>query len=179
MIYKFITDQNLDLGMKTYFRNQIIETNPHILTTSEGAAFSMIKAKLSSRYDLTKLFPEIKPWNIATAYEKGQYCFKSDKIYKSLQDGTGNDPVTQITYWSEEDPRDDLLVVFCVDITIYTMCKPLPSIKTPTDLVDAYMAAMDWLEDCQNGKENPDWPLLEAGSSNVIWGSNEKLDHYY
>lgn len=179
MIYKFITDQNLDVGMKTYFRNQVIENNPHILTTSEGAAVSMMKAKLSGRYDLTKLFPEIKTWNNTVLYKKDQYCFKSDKIYKALQDGTGNDPVTQPAYWIEEDPRDDLLIVFCVDITIYTMCKPLPAIKTPTDLVDAYMAAMQWLEDCQKGLENPDWPVLEDGASTINWGSNEKLDHYY
>lgn len=178
-IHSFITDKDLDVGMKLYFRDQIIEANTHILTTAEGAAFSLIKTKLNSRYDLSKLFPETKTWSASTAYLKDSYSFKSDKIYKALLDGTNKDPATETTYWVEEDPRDKLLVIFCVRITIYFLCESMSLRKTPDDVINDFNSAIEWLDDCKDGTENPDWPILETGSSIINYGSNEKLDHYY
>lgn len=178
-IYSFITDKDLDVGMKKYFRDQVIENNTHILTISEGAAFSLIKSKLSGRYDIVKLFPSIKEWSNATAYLTDQYSYKSDKIYKALQDGDNQDPETANTYWTNEDPRDQLLVVFAVRITIFFMVEALNPRKVPEDIANDFTQALEWLEACQKGEENPDWPLLENGSSTIQWGSNEKLDHYY
>lgn len=178
-IYSFITDKDLDVGMKKYFRDQIIGANAHILNISEGAAFSIIKTKLGGRYDLAKLFPSIKAWDNAAAYITDQYAYKGDKIYIALQNGTNQDPATATTYWKELDPRDQLLVVFCVNITIYFLVESICPHKLSDDITNAFTQAMEWLESCQNGNENPDWPLLEAGSSTINWGSNEKLDHYY
>jgi phage gp36-like protein len=178
-IHAFITDKDLDVGMKQYFRDQIIETNTHILTTSEGAAFSLIKSKLTGRYDLLKLFPSTKLWSGSIDYLKDQYIFKNDKFYKALQDGTNQDPETQTAYWVEEDPRDKLLVIFCVRITIYFIVEALPTRKVSQDIINDFDSAIEWLDNCKSGIENPDWPLLINGSSIINWGSNEKLDHYY
>ncbi len=178
-IHTFITDKDLDVGMKQYFRDQIIETNTHILTTSESAAFSLIKTKLNSRYDIKLLFPSTKTWSGTTAYLEGEYSYKADKFYKALQDGTNQDPATQASYWVEEDPRDQLLVIFCVRMTLYFLCESNSLKKTPEKLINDFDTAMEWLDNCKSGVENPDWPLLENGSSTINFGSNEKLDHYY
>lgn len=178
-IYKFLTTKDLELGMKTYFRNQVIGTETQILTISEAAAFDILKAKLSSRYDLTKLFPSIKDWAGTTAYLKDEYSYKGDKIYRALLDGTNQDPATATTYWVEDDPRIQLLVKFCVSITIYFMVESLNPNKINDEISNNFTNAMEWLEACQKQEENPDWPLLEAGSTNINWGSNKKLDHYW
>ena len=181
-IYKFITDKDLDVGMKKYFRDQITDgdTNIHILKTSEGAAFSMIKTALNGRYNLTTLFPVVKDWSNATAYVVGNYCYKTNKFYKAILAGTNKNPDTETTYWEESDPRDQLLVVFAVSITLYFFVESISPRKLSEDIINAYTTAIEWLDDVTNGKRSPDFPLLESGGSNDIpHGSNEPLDHYY
>jgi len=180
-IYSFITDKDLDVGMKKYFRDQVTNgtTNLHILKTSEGGAFSMIKAKLNNKYDLVKLFPSIQDWSAAKAYLKDEYAYKNDKIYKALQPGTNQDPATQTAYWVESDPRDQLLVIHCVNMTIYFFMESIAPNKITEDIANAFASAIEWLDDVKNGDENPDWPLVLEGSSFIHSGSNEKLDHYY
>lgn len=178
-LYSFITDQDLDVGMKQYFRDQIISGETHKLITSEGAAFTLIKTKLNSRYDLVKLFPSITVWSGAAAYATDNYVWKNNKFFKAKQAGTNQDPETQTAYWLESDPRDKLLVIFAVSITLFFLVKALKSSQVPQDLINDFDTANEWLESCKDGKENPDWPLLENGSSTIQWGSNEKLDHYY
>lgn len=179
MIYQFITDNDLDVGMKKYFRDQIIENNTHILTTCEGASFSLLKSKLTGRYDLSLLFPTIVNWNNATNYTTTKYVCKENKIYKALQNNTNSDPETSTSNWELSDPRDQLLVVMAVRITIYFLTEAVNPRKVPEDIVNDFTSSMEWLEAVQTGKENPDFPLLEGGASTVNWGSNPKLDHYY
>lgn len=178
-LHSFITDQDLDVGMKQYFRNQIISGNNHVLTTAEGAAFTLIKTKINSRYDLVKLFPSIVVWSNATTYATDDYVWKNNKFFKAKQASTNQDPETQTTYWLESDPRDKLLVIFAVSITLFFLTKALKSSQVPQDLINDFDTAIEWLDNCKDGNENPDWPLLENGSSTIQWGSNEKLDHYY
>jgi Protein of unknown function (DUF1320) len=178
-IHSFITDKDLDVGMKKYFRDQIIETNTHILTTCEGAAFSLMKSKLTGRYDMLLLFPDTSTWSASKIYLTGDYCFKNDKFFKAIQDGTNHDPETSPLYFIEKDARDQLLVVFCVNIAIYFLIQALNPRKVPQDIINDYDTAIEWLDGCMSGKENPDWALLENGVSTINWGSNPKLDHYY
>lgn len=181
-IYKFITDKDLDVGMKKYFRDQITNgaTNIHILKTTEAAAFDIIKAKLNNKYNLVLLFPSIQEWSAAKPYLKDEYTYKSDKIYKALLAGTNQDPAAVgSTYWVEEDPRVQLLVVFCVAITLYFFTESIAPNKLTEDIVNGFTNAMEWLEEVKKGTENPDWPLAEEGSSFIHSGSNAKIDHYY
>jgi hypothetical protein len=180
MIYDFITDKDLDVGMKKYFRDQVMENNPHILKTSEGAALSMIKTELNGRYDLAKLFPSIKEWSSDADYTSDGYASKADIIYKAKRDNTNKEPADNSDDWEESDPRDQLLVVFAVAITLYFFVESISPRKISQDIVNAYTNAMEWLEDVKEGKKNPDFPLLESGGLNDIpHGSNEPYDHYY
>lgn len=182
MIYSFITEQDLDLGMKKYFREQITELQEkqHIQVTSEGAAFSMIKAKINNRYNLALLFPKIADWASTTAYALNDYAEVDNVIYQAIQAGTNQLPTTtNSTYWKVADPRDPLLVVYCAVLTIYFMMRSVCPRKISDSLEQDYAGILEWLDDVKQGNENPDWPLLENGSSNIQWGSNEKIEHYY
>lgn len=179
-ILTFVTDKDLDLGLKKYFRDQITNDTKdlHIQKTSEAAAFSMIKAKLNNKYDLVKLFPIIKQWSAATPYLIGEYCYHLNKIFKAKTNNT-NSPTTNTNDWEESDPRDQMLVICCVNITIYFMTESLNPRKLSDDIKNAFVNAMEWLEDIKSGAENPDWDLLVDGSSSIFSGSNDKLEHYY
>lgn len=182
MIYSFITDHDLDVALKEYFREQITvqEDRKHIQVTSEGAAFSMIKSKLNSRYDIALLFPEITEWNAATAFTTGKYCAKDDLVYQAISDGTNHEPDEQdSTYWKQKDPRDQMLVVYCAVLTAYNMMRSINPRKIPQSLHDEYVSIMDWLDDVKTGVESPAWPLLENGSSTIQWGSEPQIEHYY
>lgn len=181
MIYTFITDTDLDVGMKKYFRDQITNgvTNINILVTTESAAFSMIKTKLNNKYDLSQLFPPIIEWT-ASPFLQSSYCSKNNKIYKALQDTTNNDPEEASSlYWVANDPRDQLLVVYAVAITLYFMIDSINPRKLTQDLMDGFVTAIEFLDDVKEGKENPDWPLLLNGTSTILWGANPSQSHYY
>jgi len=183
MIFSFITNKDIDVSLKEYFLNQVVNGDHHVIKKAEGAAFSLIKSALNSRYDLAKLFPLIKEWNTAQAYLEGEYSCKNDIIYKALSDNTGNAPATGSTYWVEDDPRDMLLVLHCVNITIYYLLKRISPRKVTQEVDDCYHMALDWLEDVKRERENPDFPLIDTdtgiGGLEVRGGSNEKIDHYY
>ncbi len=182
MIYSFITDKDLDVAMKEYFRDQITDEREklHIQILSEGAAFSLIKSKINSRYDLTLLFPKIANWTEALPFLANNYCFKEDKIYISLADNTGEDPTdSNSLFWKESDPRDKLLIVYCAVITVYNMLRSINPRKISNDLENRYAGILEWLDDVKSGIENPDWPILAEGSNTIQWGSEPQREHYY
>lgn len=179
MIYTFITNKDIDVSIKQYFLDQIIGTASHVLKKAEAAAFTLIKSKLNGRYDLVKLFPEIKEWVDTKPYLKDEYCVKLDIVYKALVDNTNQEPATSITKWEESDPRDALLLLHCSNITVYYICERINPRKISDDIIEAYNRAIDWLDDVKNGRENPDFPLIEIGATDVRSGSNLKTDHYY
>lgn len=180
MIYSFITSKDLDVGIKQYFLEPIVNGLPHIVKTSEGAAFSLIKSNLNSRYDLEKLFPVIKEWNAQTNYQIGQHVCKNDVIYIALAASIGQTPDTANSpFWIEDDPRDQLLVIHCVNIAVFFITENANLRKRSQEMLDAYNRAVGWLYDVKKGEENPDYPLLPIGGMEVRAGSNPKIDHYY
>jgi len=179
MIYSFITNKDLDLSIKPYFLEQVTVGATHKIKKAEAAAFTQIKSMLNSKYDLVKLFPEIKEWSETTNYEKDSYSCINDIVYKAKQDNSGVTPGTEDTNWEENDPRDALLIVHAVNITLFYLLESANKRKIPEDVIEAYNRAINWLEDVKNGVENPDWALIEADGMEVRAGSNPKLDHYW
>lgn len=182
-MYSFITNKDIDVSLKKYFYDQAVADAPHIVKKAEGAAVSLMKSNLNSRYDLTLLFPVIKDYVSTTPYVIGTYVSKTDVIYKCIKAGTGQDPATaNSTYWEESDPRDMLLVLLCVNITVFFILERVNQRKLSDDVIDAYNRAVNWLEDVKKLRENPDFPVIETESGigmEVKGGSNEKIDHYW
>lgn len=180
MIYTFITNKDIDVSIKQYFLDQIIGTSAHVLKKAEAAAFTLIKSKLNGRYDLVKLFPNIKEWASGILYNAtNPYCSKNDVIYKALVPNTNASPDTHSTQWEESDPRDALLLLHCSNMTVYYVCERINPRKISDDIAEAYNRAIDWLDDVKNGKENPDFPLIAIGATDVRSGSNDRIEHYW
>lgn len=179
MILSFITNKDIDVSLKEYFLNQVVIGDSHVLKKAEAAAVSLMRSKLNSRYDLTKVFPLIREWKADKAYLKDEYTSINDVIYKAAEDNTNQRPNAPMsTAWAEDDPRDMLLVLHCTNITLYYILKRTR--KLSDDVINAYHDALDWLDDVKRERENPTLPLLEAPDGmDIKWGSNEKMDHYY
>lgn len=184
-VYQFLTDQDLDLGMKKYFRDLITvgAEKKHILVSCEAAAVSLIKTKLNNKYDLTKLFPSIVEWATDGEYTTGQYVHKNTAIYIALQDSTDKNPTdpANAAFWKQSDPRDQLLVKYCATITAYFMMEAGVNPRMISEkLVDEFAGVIEWLDDVRDGKESPAWDLLASGGSyDIPHGSNDKLDFDY
>lgn len=181
MIYSFITNKDIDLNLKQHFLDQVATNVPHVVKKAENAAVSLMKSKLNSRYDLDLVFPIIKEWKPATEFVEDQYCSKNDVIYRALRDNTGQAPgPTNADDWEEEDPRDMLLVIHCVSITVYHLLKSSNPRKISQDVMDNYHEAIDWMDDVMKGRENPLLPLIEEPDGmDIKYGSNEEIDHYW
>ncbi|MCK6648394.1 MAG: hypothetical protein L6Q66_01950 [Bacteroidia bacterium] len=179
MIYSFITNKDLDLSIKPYFLEQATVGAPHKIKKAEAAAFTQIKSMLNSKFDLEKLFPSIKEFSADKAYVADEYCSYDDVIYKAKLGSTGVTPGTDTSKWEESDPRDALLIVHAVNITIFYLLESVNKRKIPDDVIEAYNRAINWLEDVKNGVENPDWDLIVTDGMEVRSGSNEKIDHYW
>lgn len=178
-IYKFITSDDLKVSIRELMLNQVTDSDPKIIKNAERKALDSIKSKINNRYVIDQVFLTIKEWSNATAYSAGEYVYKTDTFYRALKAGTNKDPVSETTYWVEDDPRNGNLVDCCVKITLFHIFQRINPRKVPDHVYDNLNDAYEWLNDVKDGKENPDLPLKDNGASTIQWGSNEKIEHYY
>lgn len=77
--------------------------------------------------------------------------------------------------------RNQLIVMFAVDITLYHLYSAINRMRTPAERVDRYKRAIKWLEDVADGLINPvGLPLVTDPTTgddmlnSVRWGSEGK-----
>lgn len=83
--------------------------------------------------------------------------------------------------------RNQILVMFCCDITLYHLHCLLNPRKIPEHRIERYKAAIDWLKNAANASISPvNMPLLNTGTSGeqssgsrVLYGSNKRRDNQY
>lgn len=110
-------------------------------------------------YSVTGLIPNaISPaaWNNATAYMIGQRVSYNGLIWKSLLANTNIVPGVDIINWQSEtwlagDNRNQQLVLFMVDITIFHLLSRIAPRNIPELRVTRYQAATAWLQDAAVG----------------------------
>jgi phage gp36-like protein len=77
----------------------------------------------------------------------------------------------------EPDARNAVIVLFCMDITLYHLHSSVPTRLIPELRVKRYDDAVRWLDKVQVGKVNPGLPLiseLDPGAP-IRFNSNEKM----
>jgi phage gp36-like protein len=77
--------------------------------------------------------------------------------------------------------RNQLIVMFAVDITLYHLYSAINRMRTPVERVERYKRAIEWLKDVADGLINPvGLPLVtdpETGEDTlnpIRWGSETK-----
>lgn len=79
--------------------------------------------------------------------------------------------------------RNQLIVMFAIDITLYHLYSAINRMRTPVERVERYKRAIKWLEDVADGLINPvGLPLIldpttgEDTLNPIRWGSEDKYN---
>jgi phage gp36-like protein len=87
-----------------------------------------------------------------------------------------NTALTNTTYWTPGDNRDQMFVMILIDLTLYHVHSRIAPRNIPDLRVKRYDEAIKWLKECARGKDiTPDLPLLQPKSgSRIRFGGNVK-----
>jgi hypothetical protein len=88
--------------------------------------------------------------------------------------------INNAAFWVSTDTRDQQMVQYFVDITLYHLHSRISPRNIPQLRIDRYNHAIDWLKMCAVGDVTPALPLLSPKQGNRIrWGSNVKNINSY
>lgn len=88
--------------------------------------------------------------------------------------------ITNEAFWSDSDNRDQQMILYFVDITLYHLHSRIAPRNIPQLRIDRYNAAIDWLKMCARGEVTPNLPVLQPSTGNRIrWGGNIKQINSY
>ncbi len=110
------------------------------------------------------------------------YAYHEGKFYEALQDNINVEPGTDEDIWKEFDPREDLLVNYATDITLFYLHKKINPRKIPELRIDLYNQAKEWLEMVKENNITPDLPKpidIKKDVDTIRWGSSPQKGHYY
>lgn len=226
-LYKFITTEDIEAQIKADLLAQIVGANTSKIRKAEGTAIKQIRSKLADRHDVNAIFsgvdiwlphltyaagalvawqgkvykavdettgdlpdeddsafweegayPKLTAWDAAENYTAGNYVYHSGTWWKAKQDNTGQAPAEGAN-WTEDDPRDDLILTYVVDLALYYLHQSGNPRKIPELRLERKDEALEWLEMVKEGEENPDLPVKAEGINEILWNSNPKRDNYF
>lgn len=76
--------------------------------------------------------------------------------------------LTNTTYWTLGDSRDQQMVLYLIDITLYHVHARIAPRNIPDLRVKRYDDAVNWLKMCARGEVTPALPLLQPAQGNRI-----------
>ncbi len=86
-----------------------------------------------------------------------------------------------LIFGSEGDSRNQLIVMYTVDIALYNMVASLPQKMGIEIRKERYERAIKWLEGVKSGKIVPDLPVVDdsegSPTNTIIYHSEPKLRH--
>ena len=182
MIYTFLTDADIKTAIREDLLSKFAENDTELqkyIRKTERTAIQQIKSKIRDRYDVALIFPVITQWKLAKQYNEGEYVYNEGVIYIALSNNINLVPANEPTTWEMRDPRHDLIINYCVDITLFHLHKRINPRKIPDLRKDTYTEALAWFELLKIGEESPDLPFLEDGEEYIPWGSNPQIEHIY
>lgn len=87
---------------------------------------------------------------------------------------------TDATNWVVGDNRDQQMVLYFIDITLYHVHSRLSPRNIPELRVERYKAAIRWLKMCADGDVTPELPLIQPKQGGRIrFGGNPKAQNAY
>lgn len=184
-----IIPSDYDLQVRNEIKNILQRGNKYVLPKAEKAVSDQIKSFLKKRYDIDKIFIPINEFVLDRYYTEGEYCFWKEpeqdeseyKIYRCTFDCQGIDPIEE-DFWVIDDFRNQLLVMYYIDLVLYHLYSSLASHKMPEHRNDRYQDALDWFKEVAENNIEADLPEKEINSPedyNFRFNSFAKRDHRY
>lgn len=164
---KFLTPKDIAALIASDSLSVVTQGNDLNLLTAELAAKEEMASHLASRYDVTKVFPVVEAYNPSKNYLVGELCYYYDpqdqpaegNVYKANQPVLNETPDSS-NKWDQEDPRNPIIILYLVDITLYHLHSAITPRNVPENRGLRYDRAIQWLRDVTKLQVNPDLPLL-------------------
>lgn len=168
----FLTPEDYKPYIRKEIKEDILLGQTALIQQVELAAQAEITSYLAGRYDVSKIFTEIRSFKYDATFPEGAYVYDEGKIYKSLATQTETIPSVNIweetSTWALEDPRNPIIVLRMVYITLYHAHKALPGQQIPKLRIDDYDISLRWLEKVAAGLLNPLLPEAEREDGGLV-----------
>jgi hypothetical protein len=160
----FLIKPDYNTVIKEVHLNQLISSDDTILQEVELIALEEMKSYLRSRYDVDTIFAPILQYSSGVTYQSGITVHDNYSFYTSLITDN-NLPLTDINGWEKGDKRNQLLVMYLVDISLYHIHSRLTPNQIPENRFLRYETAITWLKQISKGSLKVDLPVLDLPSS--------------
>jgi hypothetical protein len=88
--------------------------------------------------------------------------------------------ITDTDFWALGDNRDQQMVMYFIDITLFHLHSRIAPQNIPQLRVDRYNAAIDWLKMCANGDVTPKLTKIQPKEGmRIRWGGNVRNQNNY
>ena len=177
-----------------YFKNSYTTGYVASIPPSNTTYFTL----LGKQYDFFYVFYPYPNFDIRTTYLASDKVFWKDKIYTSISGALGFFPdnsffwssgvpfsvtatmPSDATKWKAGDNRNQQIVLFLVDMTLYHLHRRIAPRDIPQHRIDAYDSAVCWLKMAGRGEITADLPLIVQDQGNRIrYGSNPRNINSY
>lgn len=174
MTYNFVTDADIHAILKEEFKLGMTDSyfageDPStFVKKAEKTALSQMKNRLAGRFNVDLLFTIPNEWSKALQYKDGERVRINDRFYIASADNSNVEPKPTSTIWTEDDPRDPMLVMFCCDILVYHLhARHNPRALTEIR-VKRYDDALKELKAMEHKQENPPFPTIVDDPRNPL-----------
>lgn len=166
---------NLDYDRLLWQEDRYILTyndDPTVLQNSEQTAIEEIKSYLRAyrfgSFDFDRIFINISQYDNTSNYVEGDTVWDNVLlpnsqtefgVYVCLQ-SNNNTSLLDTSYWLKGDPRNQLLVMYLIDIIVYHLFAHIMPNSIPEIRIDRYKRAIKWLEDIRDGKVDSNLPII-------------------
>jgi len=153
--------------------NLITDNDYTILPAGELVALQEMTSYLTQRYDTSSIFAYTNQYSNTVTYNAGDRVYSSTTastlyFYSNLSGNTANDPSNTI-YWTQGDNRNQQIVLYAVDITLYHIHSRISQRQVPDLRVTRYNQAIDWLKMVAKGDITANLPPIPNASGQTGW----------
>ena len=115
-------------------------------------------------------------WKENNSYSENDIVNYPDEFYKSKIDNNNDFPQIVSSWELIEDPRNQLIVMYFIDIAIYHFSSRKSAMMIPELREARYLEAIDWLKQVNSGDIGSTLPLLpDPEPTQIKFGSNTKV----
>ena len=176
---RFLIPSDYTPYIRKEIKEDILLKQTDVIQKVEMAAQEEITSYLSGRFDTSAIFMTISDYESTRPVKAGDFIHEDGKIYRALEDQTGVSPSESVASENPtfvlDDPRNPIIVLRMVYITLYHAHKALPGSQIPKLRIDDYDISIRWLEKVASGLLNPLLPVTEEGDNYLVaYGSETR-----
>lgn len=137
--------------------------NGHIYTARRDSIASVdsIQYRIYKNIPLPNVFPDDVNSGATYWQDNGAYSVPL------------NTNISNTTYWTKADNRDQQMVLFFIDIALYHLHSRIAPNNIPQLRIDRYDSAIEWLKMCAKGEVTPNLPKIQPKEgARIRYGGN-------